>query len=240
MTEIIRIQKYIAASGAGSRRDAERLIAQGRVLINGEPANFGDIVTLGADTVMVDGKQVSVDHSIYILLNKPRDVVSSIGDSAGRHTIADCLEGLETRVFPAGRLPMAVEGALLLTNDGDLVLELNQPDRQLEMTYLASVEGIMSDDVVKRLADGIVLDGARPVRARVLILNTGLRTTLVRVVLLESRAGRVNRLLAHVGYPPYELRRVAIANLHIGDLEPGQWRYVETDEIERFRQALHE
>ncbi len=234
----MRIQRFLAECGAGSRREAERLIADGRVAINGRLAQFGDCVELGMDTVTLDGRRLERENRIYLLMNKPRGVMSGLKDPDRRPTIATYLGKAPGRVYPADQLGQDAEGGLLLTNDGGLVHELNHPECELEKTYLASVEGLMQDATIERIIRGIRIDEGPPVRAQALLLTTGLRTTLVRITLRETRGITVSRLLDTAGYPAFELRRIAIGNLHIGRLQPGEWRSLSTEEIHGLRRRM--
>jgi 23S rRNA pseudouridine2605 synthase len=219
-----RIQKFLAQSGAGSRRAVEQLIAAGRVRINGHEAAFGDTVDSDHDTVTLDGEEVRGVATVYAVLNKPRGVLSTLEDQEDRPGLAAYLEGLDARVFPVGAMPVDVEGALLLTNDGTLVQRLNQPDLRVESAYIVSVEGFVTPDIVRRLAEGVRVDETPPARVRAVVLHTGISTTLLRATLRENSTVRISRVLARVGFPVCELRRVAVAGVGLDGLEPGQWR----------------
>ena len=234
----VRLQKFLAHSGVCSRRQAEQFIAEGRVTVNGRPAAFGDTISPNRDVVALDGERVILTERVYVLLNKPRGVLSAVQDPEGRRTVAPYLEGLAERVFSVGDLPMDTEGALLLTNDGSLFGEVSDPGVCIESTYIASVEGTVCEDTVARLRRGVWLEGRIPLRARAIVLDTGLRTTLLRIRLRERKNQGVSRMLDRVGHPVCELRRVALANLHIGSLEAGQWRRVDESDIRSFRLML--
>lgn len=241
----IRIQKYLADCGVASRRAAEKLIEEGRVTLEGRVAVFGDVVRPGEDTVTLDGAPVVMAARVYLLFNKPRGVISSASNEDERQTVSDYLAGVPERVFPVGFLGMDVEGAMLFTNDGDLAHAVNQPDCRIESTYIASVEGFVTDDTVARLRQGVYvrpnqgdLPSGPPMRARALVLHVGMRTSLIRIALRESREVSVSRLLDAINHPVCDLRRVAIENLHIGRLDPGEHRYLEEAELERFRRQV--
>lgn len=234
----IRIQKFLAQSGAGSRREAERLIAGGRVRINGVPARFGDTVSPAKDEVTVDGTPVVPDRLVYYLFNKPRGVLSVAADPAGRPTVSDYTRGIESRLYPLAPLPQEAEGALLLTNDGALAQAFNDPENQAAKSYIATVERTVREEGVARLRRGIRLDTGPPIRVRAVVLDRGLRTTLLRVSLVEARGHGVNEVLAAAGYAPIEFRRVAIANLTLADLAPGHLRPLTQTDMERLQRHM--
>ncbi len=238
---MVRLQKYLASCGLGSRRACEQLIGEGRVTINGAPAAAGAAVDPQRDAVAVDGTPVQPAEPVYILLNKPRGVLSSVQDAHGEETALDCLgDALSARVFPVGRLDRDVEGALLLTNDGGLAYQLTRPEVRLERVYIVSVRGIVSEDTAERIGAGIVVDEGATMRARVLPLHHGADTTVLRVTIEEAAGNRLKHLCSMVGHPIIEMRRVAEADVHVGELEPGEWRHLTGEEIDALRAAAAE
>jgi 23S rRNA pseudouridine2605 synthase len=231
----LRLQKFLAECGCGSRRQCEDLIAQARVTVNGEPGTLGQLVDPDHDGVAVDGEPVERAPAVYIVLNKPKGAVTTARDDDDRDTVFDFLDGVDARVFPAGRLDMEVEGALILTNDGDLVHRLTQPGCAVERVYIATVRGVMSEATAGRMGEGILLEDGATVRARVRILHTGMDSSILRLALHEGGQARVRHLGAIVGHPVLELRRTTEAGIELGALEPGQWRTLDHDEIEHLR-----
>jgi len=231
----IRLQKYLAECGLGSRRHCEDLIAQGRVTVNGLPGAAGQAVDPAHDAVALDGEALERVPAVYILLNKPKGAVTSARDDDDRGTVFDYLEGVETRLFPAGRLDIEVEGALILTNDGGLVHRMTEPGRGVERVYIATVRGIVNEGTVQRMGEGIQLEDGATVRARARILHTGVDSTVLRIALHERGHGRVRHLGAVVGHPVLELRRIAEAGIELSGLEPGQWRELTPGEIDSLR-----
>ena len=232
---VLRLQKYLAECGLGSRRHCEELIAQGRVAVNGAPGSLGLTVDPTQDAVTVDGEPVERPERVYILLNKPKGAVTSARDDDDRETIYDLLDGVDARVFPVGRLDMEAEGALLLTNDGDLVHSLSLPTCTLERAYIATVRGIVSEATATRMGEGILLEDGATARARVRLLHTGIDSTVLRITVQEGPSARVRHLAAVVGHPVLELRRIVEGGLELGPLEPGQWRPLTTEEVEHLR-----
>ena len=232
-----RLQKVMAAAGIASRRASEVLISAGRVTINGRVAVLGDRVDPDTDVVEVDGDRVIVDTTLhYLMLNKPRGVVSTTHDPEGRPTVMDLIN-LEERLYPVGRLDQDTEGLLLLTNDGELANRLLHPSFEVERTYLALVPGPVRRETLRRLTDGVELDDglARPRRVRVAEEHRG--KALLEVVMTEGRKREVRRMLAAVGAPVERLARVAFGGVELGDLRQGKWRFLDRPEIARLHAA---
>lgn len=235
---MIRLQKFLAECGIASRREAEKLVAAGRVHVNGALAKVGDSINPATDEVQFDGKPVTADGKVYILLNKPRGVITSVKDTHDRKTVLDCLNGISARVFPVGRLDLDVEGVLMLTNDGELAFRLTHPQFQVEKVYLAWVEGVMTTDTAVRLEEGVQLEDGVTAPASVVILHFGKRTTLIRLVLREGKKREVKRMCAAVGHPVRELQRISIGNVRGKGLKPGEWRYLNESEINGLRSLV--
>lgn len=228
----MRLQQYLAACGACSRRAAETFIAEGRVKINGRPAEIGATVNPATDKVTLDGRTIEMERKVYVLLNKPRGVVSSARDTHNRMTVVDCVRGARARLFPVGRLDKDVEGALLLTNDGELAYRLTHPKFNIEKVYLAWVKGTMTPDTAIRLEKGVRLEDGMTAPAKVQILSRGARSTLIQLVITEGRKREVKRMCGKVGHPVIELQRIAIGNVKVKGLKPGEWRYLKDGEVQ--------
>jgi 23S rRNA pseudouridine2605 synthase len=227
-----RLQKVLAAAGVGSRRTCEDLIAAGRVTVDGRVATLGDKVDPDAAVIHVDGERViTTDRLVYLALNKPRGVVSTMADEQGRTALVDFLGDLDQRVFHVGRLDADSEGLLLLTNDGQLAHRLTHPSYGVAKTYLAEVSGTVPGSVRRRLLAGVELaDG--PVRAdAVKLVDSSGGRTLVELVLHEGRKHVVRRLLAEVGHPVRRLVRTAIGPITLGGLKPGRTRRLSNVEV---------
>lgn len=233
-----RLQKVLAAAGIASRRASEELIVAGRVSVNGEVAELGMKVDPATDVVLVDGERINVDPSlIYVLLNKPRNVVTTADDPEGRATVLD-LVNLPQRLFPVGRLDRDTEGLLLLTNDGALTHALTHPSYEVERTYLALVPGPVRKKVLAELRAGVELeDGlARPKRARV--LEEEKSKALLEIVMTEGRKREVRRMLSELGLTVERLARVAYGGIELGDLRQGKWRFLTQQEIATLHAAV--
>jgi 23S rRNA pseudouridine2605 synthase len=233
-----RLQKVMAAAGIASRRACEELIAQGRVTVNGELAELGTKVDAATDEVHLDGERINVNPDlVYVLLNKPRGVVTTASDPEGRPTVVELVH-LPQRLFPVGRLDQDTEGLLLLTNDGALAHALTHPSYEVERVYVALVPGPVRKKTLAELRAGVELeDGlARPVRARV--LEEERSKALVEVVMAEGRKREVRRLFGAVGLTVERLARVAYGGVELGDLRQGKWRFLSQAEIATLHAAV--
>ena len=223
-----RLQKVLARVGFGSRRACDELVEAGRVEVNGQVAVLGQRVDVARDRVAVDGTPVGIlPDLVYYLLNKPAGVVTTADDPEGRPTVVQLVPA-EPRVFPVGRLDIATEGLLLLTNDGELAQRLTHPSHGVEKEYLAEVEGTPGRSALARLREGVVIgDGERTAPARATVLSPG----LVRVVVHEGRYRQVRRMLDAVGHPVIRLVRTRIGPLADNRLRPGAWRRLTLSEV---------
>ena len=233
---MIRLQKYLARCGVASRRQSERLIADGRVCVNDRVAQLGDSVDPAADRVQLDGSPVCEASDLtYILLNKPAGVVTSAKDTHDRRTVIDCLNGLPVRVFPVGRLDMDVKGALLLTNDGELAFRLTHPRYRVDKVYLAWVEGCMTVETARKLQRGVVLEDGKTAPARATVVSRREGATLVQLTLREGRKREVKRMCDAVGHRVQRLERVSVGGMCVGNLQPGEWRRLLPEEVAALR-----
>jgi 23S rRNA pseudouridine2605 synthase len=231
----MRLQRYLAGCGISSRRNAEKLVESGRVEVNGAVAKLGDTIDPEKDVVTCDGKPVHAEGTVYVVLNKPKETVTSARDTHGRKTVIDCVEGVGARVFPVGRLDVDVEGALLLTNDGDLAFRLMHPKYQIEKVYLAAVSGEVTREALTQIEQGVPLEDGLTAPAKAAIVNKGRGTTLLRLTLHEGRKREVKRMCAALGHPVRELQRVSVAGITAKGLRPGEWRYLTPHEIDELR-----
>jgi pseudouridine synthase len=231
----MRLQQFIASCGLASRRGAEALIVEGRVTVNDETAQIGDRIDPLTDVVRVDGRILESEAKVYILLNKPRGLVTTARDTHGRGTVLDGLGALKTRVFPVGRLDLDVDGALLLTNDGDLAYTLTHPRFEVTKTYHAWVRGNVSLETASRLARGVLLEDGMTAPGRVRILARARTQTQIELEIHEGRNREVKRMCKLVGHPVKQLTRIAFAGLSVGSLPPGAWRVLTRKEIEALR-----
>ena len=237
-----RLQKILSQAGVASRRAAEKLIAEGRVTVNGQTVReMGTKADLGSDDIRVDGRRIkSAERLRYILLNKPAGYVTTRSDPQRRPTVIDLLPGVREYVYPVGRLDYDTEGLLLLTNDGDLAAKLTHPRHGVERTYEAHVAGMPDRDAIERLRRGIPLDGKRTLPAHVSLVNEG-RKDRNGVLLLTIREGRnrqVRRMCEAVGHPVRELRRTKFGTIADRRLKPGRWRDLTDEEVRTLKRNV--
>ena len=226
-----RVQRSLARGGLGSRRACEELIKEGRVAVNGRPAELGDKVDPSADIITVDGDRVAADPEMrYFLLNKPGGVITTMADPQGRTDITGFLPA-GARVFPVGRLDQDSEGLLILTNDGELANRLTHPRYGVEKEYLAEVDGTPTPKLLSRLKAGVELgDGPAKVLGVRVASRSGERAAL-RVVMGEGRKREVRRLLEAVGLPVVRLVRLRQGPLRLQGLGPGEVRPLTPKEV---------
>ena len=242
----IRLQKLLSHAGVASRRAAEKLIAEGRVTVNGQTVReMGVKADPAADDIRVDGRRLRKTERLrYILLNKPAGFVTTRSDPERRRTVMDLLGGVREYVYPVGRLDYETEGLLLLTNDGDLAARLTHPRHEVERTYEAQVAGSPDDEAINRLRKGIPLDGRRTMPADVVRLSRGPAKTKLRegsgsgllsITIREGRNRQVRRMCEAVGHPVQKLRRTRFGPIGDRSLRPGQWRELTSKEVEKLK-----
>jgi pseudouridine synthase len=227
----VRLNRYLASTGVGSRRAADEVIRAGRVTVNGAAAELGTLVSDG-DDVRVDGRPVQVQATRVVLLHKPAGVVTTAHDPQGRRTVVD-LVAAPVRLFPVGRLDRETTGLLLLTNDGALADRLMHPRHGVRKTYVARVAADPGAPVLERLRRGVELDDGPTAPAEVRLAGPG----RVEITIHEGRNRQVRRMLAAVGHPARGLHRSAYGGLDLGDLAPGEWRELTDAEVETLRDA---
>lgn len=235
-----RISKYLSLCGVTSRRGAEALIAAKRVTINDATVEKpGTLVDETKDVVKVDGTEVSpVEEKIYILLNKPKMVMTTLHDPFSRRTVRHYLRRLRHRVYPVGRLDYDTQGVLLLTNDGDLAYRLTHPKYRIPRIYEARVTGQFKREECQQIQSGIKLDDGAIGRANVNILGFVKKATRVRLLLTEGRKREVKQLCKRVGHPVEQLVRVEFAGISAKNLRLGEWRYLTPREVGRLKEAV--
>lgn len=231
-----RLQKILARAGVASRRHAEQLIVDGRVRVNGRVVTeLGTRADPELDRVEVDGKRLVAERYVYLLLHKPRGVVSTLSDPEGRPTVKDLVGSVEARVFPVGRLDFHTSGALLLTNDGAFSDGLLHPRRDVPKTYVAKVAGVMADADVRTWANGVELEDGKTRPADVKLLRHEGDKTWLEVTLYEGRNQQIRRMGEVTGFRVMRLARVSFAGVTTERLRPGRWRELSLDELSTLR-----
>ncbi|HJE51038.1 MAG TPA: rRNA pseudouridine synthase [Tessaracoccus flavescens] len=232
-TEGIRLQKVLAAAGIASRRASEILIEEGRVEVNGQVVvEQGMRVNPETDHIRVDGARIPPPRRhIYLVLNKPRGVVSTMDDPEGRPTLTDYLPRIKERLFHVGRLDTDTEGLIVLTNDGEFANRLSHPRYEVPKTYHVQAAGVMDNRIIKRLEKGVTLDDGPVKPDNVKLISRGQDKTLLAVTLHEGRNRVVRRMFDTVGHPVDRLSRTAIGPIRIGQLPLGETRELTREEL---------
>ena len=228
----MRINKYLAEKGIASRRHADEIISAGRVTVNGVIATLGVNVEEG-DEVCLDGQILSTSEKKeeYYIMNKPKGVVCTVSDDRGRKTVMDLLPEGVGRVFPVGRLDYATEGLLILTNDGDLAFRLTHPATEIPKTYMAKIEGTITEKDLNPIRSGVELDGVLTKKCKAHIVETNKAYTKVHVTITEGRNRQVRRMFEAIGKNVEFLKRVSIGQLKLKGLDRGEIRPLTEIEI---------
>lgn len=236
----VRLHKLIAATGLASRRKAEHFIMSGRVTVNGRVVTeLGTKVDPSKDHVKVDGKHLRPAQPFaYLMLNKPKYVMSTMDDPGGRPTVRDLIRGVSVRVFPVGRLDFDSEGLMLLTNDGKVAQTLLHPRYGVAKTYLVKVKGILTDDEIRSLEQGVRLDDGMTAPAQVKKVGKAEQNSWLEVTIREGRKHQVKRMLLAVGHPVIRLKRIRMGPLSLGRLESGSFRFLTDREANALRELV--
>ena len=236
MTE--RIQKILSAHGVASRRTAEEMIREGRVMCNGVICSLGQTADPEKDVILVDGKPLpAAGERVYILLHKPRGYVTTLSDEKGRKNAAQLVKDCGVRVYPVGRLDMDSEGLLLFTNDGEFANRMMHPSHNVEKTYKVTVTGY-SEDRVEKLKAPIELDGYVIKAPSIKVIRKPKEkdsNAVLQVTIHEGRNRQVRRMCAIAGMDVTRLIRIQEGSLLLGDLPCGKWRYLSKDEVDNLK-----
>ena len=229
-----RLQKIIANSGYCSRRKAEELILSGKVSVNGEVINTLGSRASYSDTIIINGVTLKLEPKEYVLLYKPRGVVSSVSDDKGRKTVVDIVES-ENRLYPVGRLDYDTSGLLLLTNDGELTNLLIHPSHEVEKVYIVKIDDVVNSELVKSLAKGVMVDGKKTGKARVKIkkIDKKKKSSIIELTIYEGRNHQVKKMFEAIGYKVSKLKRERFAGLTLDGLTSGQYRHLSIKEVKK-------
>ncbi|HEY0372170.1 MAG TPA: pseudouridine synthase [Thermoanaerobaculia bacterium] len=236
--QLERLQKIIAHAGFASRREAESMIREGRVTVNGRVVTeLGSKADPASDHVKVDGKLITrAETHRYILLYKPREVMTTVEDPQGRRTVIDLVKGVRERIYPVGRLDFHSEGLILLTNDGDLAFKVSHPQHGSVKTYHVKVRGVPEQRLIDKLQRGITIDGKRTLPCEMARMKTTGKgddegNSWFEVKLREGRTQQIRKMFQAIGHPVSKLRRVAIGPLSDPRLGPGDYRELTKSEV---------
>jgi len=231
-----RLQKYLANSGVASRRKCEEYILQGKVKVNGKIiTELGTKIDPEKDIIEFENKLIKENSkNVYILLNKPIGYVTTSDDQFGRDTVLDLVK-VKERIVPVGRLDMYTSGALILTNDGDFVYKVTHPKHEVEKTYTVTIKGIVQNNEVEQLRNGVKIEDYTTKPAKVKILKTDIEKDLSRleITIHEGKNRQVRKMCEAVGRKVLALHRSKIGNIGVKDIEIGKWRYLNSKEIEQ-------
>lgn len=236
---MMRLQKYLALSGVASRRTSEKMIADGRVAVNGRViTEMGVQVDELRDQVTVDGVLCRLEEEKhYLAYNKPIGEVTTVTDPEGRATVMDKFRDYPVRLYPVGRLDYDSEGLILLTNDGDLMNNLLHPSREVEKQYLVKVSNRVTDEEIRRLRAGVQLDDGRMTSpADVHLVRYETFASVLLVSIHEGRNRQVRRMFTAVGHEVVSLKRVGFATIKLHDLPRGQWRRLTDVEVKKLKE----
>src|SRR5581483_5659525 len=231
-----RLQKILSRAGFASRRQAEQIIREGRVTVNGQTVSqLGAKADLERDHIKADGKLLHPPRRlIYLALNKPPKVVTTVRDPEGRPTVMELLRSVRERVYPVGRLDYHSEGLLLLTNDGELANALTAASSHIPKTYLVKINGSLTREQEQEFREGIPLGGRRTAPAGLKLVHRA-ENPWYEVRLFEGRKNQIREMFKYFGRLVEKLKRIKVGFLDLGSLRPGEFRYLTEDEVERFR-----
>lgn len=235
-----RLQKVMAQAGVASRRKAESMITDGEVKVNGKVVKELGTKVTDKDTIIVNGVPISKEEHVYYLLYKPRGVVTTVKDDKKRKTVLDFFENVSERIYPVGRLDYDTSGLLLLTNDGELDNRLTHPKYEFEKNYVAKVKGIVSNNDLKQLRVGVMVDDKKSAPAKVKLIKTNedAKTSIVSLTIHEGRNHQVKKMMSAVGHSVMKLSRESYGFLTLQGLQPGEWRRLKPHEVEELKKKV--
>jgi 23S rRNA pseudouridine2605 synthase len=234
-----RLQKILSQAGVASRRQAEKIMLEGRVTVNGSVVSeLGSKADLDRDHIKVDGRLIHAPkHQVYLALYKPNNTMTTVSDPEGRQTVMDLLKGVKERVYPVGRLDYHSEGLLLLTNDGEVANGVMSAAMHLPKTYLVKANGTLTSSQEEAFRNGVPLSGRRTAPAGLKLLRSA-DNPWYEVKLLEGRNQQIRTMFKHFGLLVEKLKRVKIGPLDLGSLKPGQFRHLSVEEVQKLKRAV--
>ena len=236
MEEKIRLQKYLANNGVASRRKAEEMILAGKVSVNGKVVTeLGTKINPSLDKIVVEGKEIKQENEhIYILLNKPIGYVTTVKDQFNRDSVLDLVK-TNKRLVPVGRLDMYTSGALILTNDGDFVYKVTHPKHEIEKTYTVTIKGIVKQEEVEKLRQGVKIEDyiTKPARVKILKTDEEKNQSRLEITIHEGKNRQVRKMCEAINHKVLALHRSKIAGIGVKDIELGKWRYLKEQEVKK-------
>lgn len=236
--EEIRLQKYLSEAGIASRRKCEEYIIEGKVKVNGQVVNIlGTKINPKKDKVFFDGKEVKENSNeyIYILLNKPIGYVTTVKDQFGRKTVLDLIKGVNARILPVGRLDMYTSGALILTNDGEFIYKITHPKHQINKTYTVTLKGIVTNQELQKLREGVEIENyiTKPAKARILKIDNEKEISRLEITIHEGKNRQIRKMCEAIDKKVLALHRSKIGEMGVKDLKIGNWRYLKKEELKK-------
>jgi len=229
---LMRINKFLAQAGLGSRRKVEELITSGKIKVNGKVCTLLFTDVKETDIVSCDNRPIKVNQNyVYYKLHKPKGYVTTAADDKNRKTVMDLMRAVHTRVYPVGRLDYDTEGLLLLTNDGELANILTKPSSNVEKTYIANVEGVIGKAEIKQLSTGVEIDGYTTKPCSVQLLEANENACKVQLTITEGKNRQIRKMIEAVGCSVKFLKRVAIGEIRLGGLSRGEYKELTAKEI---------
>ena len=229
-----RLQKVIANSGFCSRRKAEELISSGKVKVNNNVVTELGTKVEYSDQIEINGQCLKKEDKVYVLLNKPRGVVSTVSDDKKRKTVIDVV-GIEERIYPVGRLDYDTTGLLLLTNDGELTNYLTHPKNEVDKVYVAKIKGVLSGSDIHSLENGVLIDGVKTSKAKLKVRKKDKKTntSMVELIIHEGKNHQVKKMFEAIGFEVLKLKRERYAFLDLKGLNSGEYRYLSPKEVKK-------
>ena len=237
----VRIQKVLSDNGVLSRRKAEEYIREGRITVNGRPAQIGNPINPARDVIAIDGKRVYLSNrveKVYIMLNKPRGYVTTMSDEMGRKCVAELCEDAPAKVYPVGRLDKDSEGLILMTNDGNFANSVMHPSYNISKTYRVTVRPDVDEDKLIKLATGVMVDDKMTAPAQVHVIAKEPGRVVLQITITEGRNRQVRKMCEAVDLEVARLKRVSVGPIKLGMLKPGAWRELTPAELNAIRNAM--
>ncbi|MDO4432087.1 MAG: pseudouridine synthase [Aerococcaceae bacterium] len=230
-----RLQKVMAHAGVASRRKCEQFILDGQVSVNGQVVTELGFKVTAKDLIEVNGIPIYREEPRYILLYKPKGVISAVSDDKKRPVVLDYIQGITERIYPIGRLDYDTTGLLLLTNDGEFAHHLMHPKHQIDKVYVAKIKGVPETKTLRLLERGVVIDGKKTskARAKLLTFSQEKQTAIVELTIREGWNHQVKKMFEVIGHPVMKLKRERYAFIELGNLKPGEWRELTAFEVDK-------
>lgn len=227
-----RLHKFMARCGIASRRKSEEIIFAGRVMVNDKEVKEVVIIDDEKDVVKIDGKIIMPEENkVYIIINKPADIITAVKDQFGRKTVVDLIN-IKERIYPVGRLDYDTSGLLLLTNDGDIAFKMSHPSHEINKVYEAEVLGKFSEREIREFESGLQIEDYVTSPALLKIIDEKKDVSIVEITIHEGKNRQVRKMCEKVGHPVLKLKRIEFGAFELGNLKVGEWRYLVNAEIE--------